>query len=65
MKIKVNNNYKCVMFIPNINYWYEEGEPKYIFIGWLIWGVAILFRDDTKVKKDRIADIVVLKEGEQ
>lgn len=65
MKVEVNNDYKCVMFIPNINYWYEEGEPKYIFIGWLIWGVCIYFSDDTKVKKDSSAYIVVLKEAEE
>lgn len=61
MRVEVNNDYKCVMFIPNINYWYEEGEPKYIFIGWLIWGVCIYFGDTTKVRKNN-ADIVVLKE---
>lgn len=47
MNIKVNNDYKCIMFIPNINYWFEDGEPKYIFVGWLRWGIVIVF-DNSK-----------------
>lgn len=50
MKVRVKNDYKCVMFIPNINYWYEDGEPKYIFIGWLRWGLALILTDSTLVK---------------
>ena len=40
MKVRINNNYKCFMSIPNINYWYDE-EPT-IFIGWLFWGIDIV-----------------------
>ena len=44
MKIKINNDYGCFMFIPNINYWYEDDE-RFIFIGWLIWGINIVIRE--------------------
>jgi hypothetical protein len=30
------------MLIPSVNYWYDE-EGKKIFIGWLFWGVDIIF----------------------
>ena len=41
MKIKINNDYKCFMSIPNINYWYDDEDRK-IFIGWLWWGIDIV-----------------------
>ena len=43
MKIKINNEYKCFMSIPNINYWYDD-EGRKIFIGWLFWGIDIIFK---------------------
>ena len=43
MKIKINNDYKCFMSIPNINYWYDD-EGRKIFIGWLWWGIDIVFK---------------------
>ena len=43
MKIKINNDYKCFMSIPNINYWYDD-EGRKIFIGWLWWGIDIIFK---------------------
>ena len=43
MKIKINNEYKCFMSIPNINYWYDD-EGRKIFIGWLWWGIDIVFK---------------------
>ena len=43
MKIKINNDYKCFMSIPNVNYWYDE-EGRKLFIGWLWWGIDIIFK---------------------
>ena len=43
MRIKINNDYKCFMSIPNINYWYDD-EGRKIFIGWLWWGIDIIFK---------------------
>ena len=43
MKIKINNEYKCFMAIPNVNYWYDD-EGRKIFIGWLFWGIDIIFK---------------------
>lgn len=40
MKVRINNDYKCFMLTPNINYWYED--DRHIFIGWLFWGVDIV-----------------------
>ena len=31
------------MSIPNINYWYDD-EGRKIFIGWLWWGIDIVFK---------------------
>ena len=45
MKVRMNNNYKCFMAIPNINYWHEDNEQRYIFIGWLFWGINIELED--------------------
>lgn len=45
MKIRINNDYKCFMSIPNINYWYDNGRK--IFIGWLFWGIDIVFKEET------------------
>lgn len=38
IKFKINNNYKCFMLLPNINFWYAEDS---IFFGWLCWGFNI------------------------
>ena len=43
MKVKINNDYKCFMSIPNVNYWYDE-EGRKLFIGWLWWGIDIIFK---------------------
>jgi hypothetical protein len=43
MKVKINNNYKCFMSTPNVNYWYDE-EVHTLFIGWLWWGIDIVFK---------------------
>ena len=43
MKVKINNDYKCFMSIPNENYWYDE-EGRKLFIGWLWWGIDIVFK---------------------
>ena len=39
---RINNNYKCFMFVPNINFWYEKGYT--LFFGWLFWGFDIKFK---------------------
>ena len=44
MKVKINNDYKCFMSIPNINYWHDE-EGRKMFIGWLWWGIDIVFKE--------------------
>ena len=43
MRIKINNDYKCFMSIPNVNYWYDN-EGRKLFIGWLWWGIDIIFK---------------------
>lgn len=43
MRIRINNDYKCFMSIPNMNFWYDEDGRK-LFIGWLFWGIDIIFR---------------------
>ena len=43
MRIKINNDYECFMSIPNINYWYDFEGIK-LFIGWLFWGIDIIFK---------------------
>ena len=43
MKIKINNEYKCFMATPSVNYWYDD-EGRKIFIGWLCWGIDIIFK---------------------
>lgn len=42
-RIRVNNNYKCFMIAPNINYWYDDSRHT-LFIGWLFWGFDILIK---------------------
>lgn len=44
MKIEINNDYECVMLTPSVNFWYDNGERK-LFIGWLCWGIDIVFKD--------------------
>ena len=41
MKLKINNDYKCVMITPSVNYWYNDKQS--LFIGWLCWGFNIEF----------------------
>ena len=41
MKIRINNDYKCFMLIPNINFWYAS---KNIFFGWMFWGFNIDYK---------------------
>ncbi|MCR5578648.1 MAG: hypothetical protein K6F74_05485 [Prevotella sp.] len=55
MRIKINNNYKCFMSILNVNYWYDDDGRK-IFIGWLWWGIDIIFRgyEDNKTMGDAL-----------
>ena len=43
MKIRINNDYKCFMSIPNINYWYED--DRHLFFGWLFWGFEIIIKE--------------------
>ena len=51
MRIKINNDYECFMSIPNINYWYDFEGIK-LFIGWLFWGIDIIFKGyDKKHRK--------------
>ena len=44
MKIRINNDYQCFMSIPNVNYWYDNGRK--IFVGWLFWGIDIVFKEE-------------------
>ena len=43
MRFKTNNDYKCFMVTPSVNYWYNY-QGKKIFIGWLWWGFDIIFK---------------------
>ena len=43
MKVKINNDYKCFMLTPSINFWYDEGLT--LFIGWLCWGLDIVIKE--------------------
>lgn len=43
MRIRANNDYKCFMIAPNVNYWYKN--DHHIFIGWLFWGFDIVIKD--------------------
>lgn len=40
MKLRTNNDYKCFMLTPSVNYWYNH--DHHIFIGWLFWGFDIV-----------------------
>lgn len=51
MKIKINNDYKCFMSIPNINFWYDY-EGRKLFIGWLWWGIDLIFKGYEKQGKE-------------
>jgi len=46
MKIKINNDYKCFMVVPNVNLWYED--DRHLFVGWLFWGIDIVFKEAKK-----------------
>ena len=47
----MNNDYECFMSIPNVNYWYDFEGIK-LFIGWLFWGIDIIFKGyDKKHRK--------------
>lgn len=43
MKLRANNDYKCFMIAPNINFWYNR--DYHIFIGWFFWGFDIVIKD--------------------
>ena len=43
MRLRKNNDYKCMMLTPNINYWYKS--DHHIFIGWLFWGFDIVIKE--------------------
>lgn len=52
MRIKINNDYECFMSIPNVNYWYDFEGIK-LFIGWLFWGIDIIFKGYNKKYRKR------------
>lgn len=43
MKLRANNDYKCFMITPNINWWYNR--DIHIFIGWFFWGFDIVIKE--------------------
>ena len=64
MRIKINNDYKCFMSIPNVNYWYDD-EGRKLFIGWLWWGIDIIFKGyDSQPYKCPFCDGVMIWQGE-
>lgn len=43
MRLRKNDDYKCVMIVPNINFWYKN--DWHLFIGWLFWGFDIVIKE--------------------
>ena len=50
MRLRSNNDSKCVMITPNVNFWYNK--DLHIFIGWLFWGFDIVIKDKYRDEDD-------------